>query len=84
MVSQLVTFAPGQTNAFVLLTSNNDNIVEFNEFLTTRVTLESTDIAVTITEDKYFVTIEDSDGELIINIVNVMYLFYLFDCYVYP
>ena len=63
VVSRLVTFAPGQTNAFVSVAANADNTVEFNEYFTARATLVSTDAAVTINPEIAFVNIEDNDGE---------------------
>ena len=62
-MSQLVTFAPDQTNTFVSVDSNADNTVEFNEYFTARATLVSTDVAVTINPEIAFVNFEDNDGE---------------------
>ena len=63
VVSRLVTFSPGQTNAFISVAANTDNTVEFNEYFTARATLVSTDAAVTINPEITFVNIEDNDGE---------------------
>ena len=63
VVSQLVTYAPDQTNAFVSVASNADNTVEFIEYFTARATLVSTDAAVTINPEIALVNIKDYDGE---------------------